>query len=328
MVPRTREQLRAQRRVINSRMTLRAQDRLFAGLPLFHAAGLFKTMLGSLEHGCTLYLEPYSPRTAAATIEREEITVVHAAPFAYKALAETRFASRPRFGSVRLATFGTALMPPEVVRKCREEFGLLLTPEYGTTEAGTSAMGLPLRGELEPGWVGWPFNEVTADILGPDGECLPPGHEGQLAIRNPAAADGYLDDPEAAAATFRDGRVLTGDLAFLTPEGGIRLVGRMKDMISIAGKKVSPAEVEAVLREHPDVSEALVVPARTDDGQEVVSAYVETAAALTPGALRAFCAERLAAFKLPRRMRFVSQLPRSATGKVVRRVPPGAAEGE
>ena len=323
IVPRTREQLHAERRAINSRMTLRPGDRLFAGLPLFHTAGLFLTLLGSLEHGCTLYLAPYSPRTAAEIIERERITVMHGAPFEYKALAETRFERPPRFDSMRFATFGTALMPPEVVRVCRERLGLVLTPEYGSTEAGPSVMGLPLYGELEPGWIGWPLGGVSIDILGPDGECLPPGREGQLAICHPGAATGYLDDPEATAATFRDGRVLTGDLGALTPEGGIRLAGRMKDMVSVGGKKVAPAEVEAVLREHPDVSEALVLPGEGDAGQEIVTAYVETTAPLTPGAVRTFCGERLAAFKVPRRLAFVPKLPRSATGKVVRRVPPG-----
>ncbi|MDP6439795.1 MAG: AMP-binding protein [Candidatus Brocadiia bacterium] len=321
IVPRTRRELHGALRVENAAMPLREEDRLLGALPLFHGAGLFKALLGCLTQACTLYLQPFSPRGAVRTIEREGITVLKGAPLIYRSLAETEFSALPRLGTLRLATSGTAMQPRQVAQVLRRKFGVRLTIDYGSTEAATATAGLPLADDPGTGWVGRPLPGVTVEVWGADGERLPAGQEGQVVVKSPGAASCYLDDPEATASTFREGFVLTGDIGYRTPGGDLHLVGRQKEMISVAGKKVSPAEVEDVLRQHPQVSEALVMPEREADGDEVVSAYVECVGELTPGILRTFCAERLAPFKAPRRVKFVDRLPRSATGKVLRRAP-------
>jgi long-chain acyl-CoA synthetase len=321
IVPKTRRKLHTLIRSLSAAIPLHPDDRVLMTLPLFHASGLFKGVMAALAHGCTLYLEPFSPRATAHTIERAGITVLFGAPFIYNALLETEFSTRPDFSTLRLVASGTAAQSRDVMREFHRRFGVRMSLSYGCTECGSTTFGLPPTDDPAPGWVGWPLPGLTVEIRGPDGVCIPSGEEGSIVVRSPAASTCYLGAPAATAAKFQDGCVMTGDIGRLTPDGALCLTGRQKDMISVAGKKVAPSEVEAVLRLHPQVSEALVLPGRSEDGSEMVEAYVEAREPLTPGALRAFCGPRLAAFKVPRRFRVVERLPRSATGKLVRRAP-------
>ena len=163
--------------------------------------------------------------------------------------------------------------------------------------------------------VGKPYVGVDVAIRDSAGRPVEAGAPGEVAVRSPAGASGYLRDPETSRAVFRDGLVFTGDVGRQSAEGDLFVLGRSRPMLSVAGKKVSPAEVEACLREHPAVADAVVAGEPTPDGGERIVADVETTAAVTAIELQEHCGRHLASFKVPRRIRLVPSLRRGALGK-------------
>ncbi|HXH81388.1 MAG TPA: AMP-binding protein, partial [Candidatus Tectomicrobia bacterium] len=171
-----------------------------------------------------------------------------------------------------------------------------------------------------PGGTGRPVPGVQIRIVDDAGRAAPPGEVGELWIATPAAMDGYLGSADETARVLADGWFRTGDLARVAPEGYVAIVGRTRERILRGGYSVFPAEVEAVLLAHPDVREAAVVGIPHPELGEEVAAFVALRdhAALTVDALVAWCRDRLAAFKYPRRVAVLPALPRSATGKVLK----------
>ena len=292
------------------------EDRVLGVLPFFHSFGLLNVFLGTFAGGATLHIESFSPRSTAATVERARITALPATPFMFRMLAETDFRSAPDFSSCRLAISAGSALSLGVSRKFREQFGIAIAESYGATETGPAALARPgEKMDESPGWVGRPYVGVTIEIWGPSGKPVGPGSEGEVAVKSAANATGYLDDPEANAATFKSGYVLTGDIGCRNEAGHLFVLGRRKPMLNIAGKKVSPAEVEACLRSHPRVADVLVTGARTADGGERVQALVVPAGEVTAQELQEFCGTRMADFKVPRTVTFVENLSTGAMGK-------------
>ena len=316
IISRTVAQAEAALTIFRDTIPYGEEDRVLGILPFFHSFGLLNVFLGTFAGGATLYLESFSPRKTAATVERERITALPATPFMFRMLAETEFRSAPDFSSCRLAVSAGSALSFGVSRKFREKFGIAIAESYGTTETGPVALARPGEPMDEsPGWVGGPYVGVTIETWGPSGEPVGPGSEGEVAVKSAANATGYLDDPEANAATFKSGYVLTGDIGHLDEAGHLFVLGRRKPMLNIAGKKVSPAEVEACLRSHPRVADVLVTGAKTADGGERVQALVVPAGEVTALELQAFCGTRLADFKVPRTVTFVENLSTGAMGK-------------
>jgi len=316
IVPRTPEQAAAAVRVLHDTVPYVPEDRVFGIPPFFHNHGLYDVLMNTLASGAMLCLERFVPRRAAATVEREGITVVAATPFMFRLMAETRFARRPDFSSVRLAISTGSPLTPTVAQAFERQFAVHLSSQYGSTETGPIAIALGEEGAYEPGCVGRPCVGVEVTILDPRGGPAGAGEAGQIAVRSPANAPGYLDDPEASARVFQRGAVLTGDLGRIGADGGLTILGRNRPMLNVAGKKVSPAEVEACLREHPAVADAVVRSDRTPAGDERIVALVEATGPVTPLELREHCARRLAGFKVPRHVRLVQSLARGPLGKV------------
>jgi oxalate---CoA ligase len=160
-------------------------------------------------------------------------------------------------------------------------------------------------------------------ILDAEWSPLPPGEAGEVAVRGPGVVDGYLNNPQANAASFRDGWFRTGDLGPLSPDGYLTLDGRLKELINRGGEKIAPREIDEALLAHPGVREAVAFGVPDAKWGEVVHAAV-VATEVSDADLRAFCAERLAAFKVPRRIHVVEEIPKGPTGKIQRNTLAGA----
>ncbi|MBT2885900.1 long-chain fatty acid--CoA ligase, partial [Streptomyces sp. McG5] len=240
------------------------------------------------------------------------------------------------FSSFVLISSGGAPLPPALVEKFRAGFGPYLHNGYGLTECtapcasvppGREAPVDPVSGTLA---VGVPGPDSVVRILDPEGQEVPFGEQGEIAVRGPQVVPGYWRRPEATAETFPGGELRTGDIGFMDREGWLYVVDRKKDMINASGFKVWPREVEDVLYTHPAVREAAVVGVPDPYRGETVRAYVSLRAEADPADLVAHCKERLAAYKYPREVRVLPELPKTSSGKILRRElrsPSGAGSG-
>jgi acyl-CoA synthetase (AMP-forming)/AMP-acid ligase II len=201
-----------------------------------------------------------------------------------------------------------------------QRFGLPLVEAYGMTEAAHQMASNPLPpGERRAGSVGRPTGTEIA-ILDDDWRALPIGAVGEVCVRGAGVVDAYRANPEATAASFRDGWFRTGDSGRLSPDGYLSLAGRLKELINRGGEKISPHEVEDALLAHPEVVEAVAFAVPDDKYGETVGAAIVARSAVAEDVLRRHCDERLAAFKVPVRIHVLDAIPKGPTGKVQRRL--------
>jgi len=302
-------------------MGLDPSDTVLAVLPLAHSFGLNGALLAPLLAGSSVYLmERFAPEEVLAAIARHRVTVLPAVATMFRRALDSPALPGADLSRLRLALSGAAPCPWELAEEWRRRTGVRLLRGYGMTELFRPISYLAGDPRDLPDAIGRPVPGVDVRLVTEDGSTPGPNEVGELWIRTPAALDGYLGAPEATRAVLEDGWFKTGDLAALTPEGFVKIAGRVKDLILRGGYSVVPAEVEAVLLAHPAVAEAAVVGRPHAELGEEVAAYVtlRPAAVAEPDDLIAHCRERLAAFKYPRRVSIVSELPRSATGKILR----------
>jgi long-chain acyl-CoA synthetase len=302
-------------------MRLTPQDVVLAALPLAHSFGLNGALLAPLLAGATVAIqERFSPEETLRAIARHGVTVFPAVATMFQRMLEVASVSEAACSSLRLAVSGAAPCPWELAHAWRRRTGVRIVRGYGLTELFRPISYLADDAIDLPDAIGRPVPGVEARVVDPEGLAQAPGEAGELWIRTPAAMDGYLRAEEETSAVIQDGWFKTGDLATISPDGFVSVVGRKKDLILRGGYSVVPGEVEAALLDHPAVAEAAVVGTPHPELGEEVAAFVT----LRPGAradadeLVAFCRERLAAFKYPRRVFLVSELPKSATGKVLK----------
>jgi long-chain acyl-CoA synthetase len=302
-------------------------DVVLAVAPLFHITGAVINATMALLDDTTLVLtHRFHPDVVVDAIAEHRVTFTIGSITAFHALAASPRASREAFSSLRCLYSGGAPVPPATVERFEERFGHYIHPVYGMTETTSAVVAVP-RGARAPVHAasgtlaaGVAMPGVHLRVLDPVGNPLPPGEEGELEICGPSVVPGYWRNPGATAATMPDGRLRTGDGAVIDEEGWVYLVDRIKDQINVSGYKVWPREVEDVLYEHPSVHEAAVV-GRPDSYQgEAVVAFVslEPGADVGPDELVAFVRERLAAFKCPREVTVLAELPKTETGKIRR----------
>jgi long-chain acyl-CoA synthetase len=242
----------------------------------------------------------------------------------YRAFVNERAARPDDFTSARLLVSGADTLPVDVRDAFRERFGVTINEGYGLTETGPALNAVP-PGEDAPGSVGPPLPLVEERILAEDGTVLPTGEEGEICARGPNLMKGYFKLPLATEAVFDDdGFFHTGDLGRFDDEGRLYITGRISDLIIVGGENVFPREIEDILNRHDAVKDSAVVGIPDESRGEAPVAFVE----LMPGAtlderrLRAHCRQSLAAYKVPRRIVAVDELPRTATGKVMRHLLP------
>ena len=304
-------------------------DVVLAMAPLFHITGAVVNATIALLGGAPLVLvNRFHPEVALEAVVEHGVTFTIGSITAYNALAAVPGVSREHFRTARLLYSGGAPIPPSTVERFRDRFGIYIHNGYGMTETSSAVVAVPPgvdapvhqpSGTLS---IGVPLPGVDARVVDPEGRPLPPGEQGELELSGPAVVPGYWNNPEATASTMPGGRLRTGDVAILDEQGWVYLVDRLKDQINVSGYKVWPREVEDALYEHPAVLEAAVVGEPDEYRGEVVVAYVSLAegGSATEEELIAFARERLAAYKAPRRVHLLAELPKTQTGKIRRNV--------
>lgn len=246
---------------------------------------------------------------------------------AFMALAAQPSVTRDHFSSFRMISSGGAPLPPALVEKFRASFGPYIHNGYGLTECtapcasvpqGMDAPVDPVSGTLA---VGLPGPHTVVRIVDDQGAEVPFGEQGEILVRGPQVVPGYWRRPDATAETFPDGELRTGDIGFMDEQGWLYVVDRKKDMINASGFKVWPREVEDVLYTHPAVREAAVVGVPDGYRGETVKAYISLRPGVDtdPDELAVYCKERLAAYKYPRHVEILPDLPKTASGKILRR---------
>jgi malonyl-CoA/methylmalonyl-CoA synthetase len=314
--PLSHSNLASNARVLVDAWEFTAEDVLLHALPIFHAHGLFVAAHCALLSGATmLWLPRFDARKVLYVLPRA--TVMMGVPTFYtRLLAEPRL-DREICRNVRLFVSGSAPLLAETWHEFRRRTGHTILERYGMSEI-LMHTGNPLRGERRPGTVGLPFAGSEVRIVDAAGRDLPPGGIGAVLVRGPNVFAGYWRLPEKNAEEFTpDGWFRTGDLGSLSADGYLTLVGRAKDLVITGGLNVYPSEVEAVIDELPGIVESAVIGLPHPDLGEAVTAVVKGADKVPDEAtVIAHCRERLAGFKLPKRVLVVDELPRNAMGKV------------
>ena len=292
--------------------------------PLYHsAAPAFVKMIFSLG-GSIVLAEKFDPEGVLELIERERITSSFMVPTQLRRLAEVPLDVRRRHdtSSLRWVMSGAAPLPTSTARKFQESFGPILWNFYGATETGLVSLAGPADHLARPGTVGRLLFENEVRILDDAGRELPPGEIGELWVRNGTMISGYHGNERATADATRDGFFSVGDLARIDSDGYLYMESRKHDMVISGGVNIYPAEIEAVLDEHPAIREAAVVGVADPDWGESLAAFVvrEPGQTLTAEEVVAHCRESLADYKRPKQVLFVDELPRNPTGKVLKRV--------
>lgn len=296
-------------------------DRMFSIAKLFFAFGLGNSLTFPFAVAATAVLDPRrpTPATVVETIEAEQPTLLFASPGFVAALLDFR-PDPAALSSVRAAVTAGEALPADLVRRYSAYFGHPVLDGIGSTEALHIFISNTLDHQ-EPGTSGVAVPGYQLELRDDSGEVVSaPDTPGYLHVRGPSTAAGYWQRPEATAAVFLGDWLKTGDVYTRTGEGYYRFLGRNSDMIKAGGIWVSPAEVEAVLIEHQSVLEAAVVGAHDDTGLETTVAFVVPAAghAIDASELESHCRTRMAAFKRPRVIITVDELPKTATGKIQR----------
>ncbi|MEW2462195.1 long-chain-fatty-acid--CoA ligase [Microbacterium sp. NPDC047426] len=301
------------------------EETFYAVLPLFHAYGMTLCLTFALSIGATVVLFPTFDLGLVTTAARTRPpTFLPAVPPIYDQLARAAGRGTIDLSRVRFAISGAMSLPVATVRRWEDATGGLLVEGYGMTEASPVALGNPMGPTRRPGTVGVPFPSTEIRLVDPDDpeKDVPAGERGELLIRGPQVFQGYWQRPgETAEALLPGGWLRSGDIAEVSPDGFVTIVDRRKELIITGGFNVSPSEVEDALDAHPDVVAAAVVGLpRSSGGEEVAAAVVFREGAVPDvEALRDFCRTRLTAYKVPRRIVAVDELPRSLIGKVLRR---------
>jgi len=294
-----------------------SNDVLLHALPIFHIHGLFVATNVSLLSGASiLLLAKFEPDAIFQALP--QATVMMGVPTFYTRLLKDARLDRDRTRHMRLFISGSAPLLPETHHQWRERTGHALLERYGMTETNMNTSN-PYHGARIPGSVGLPLPGVEIRIADDRGHPVPPGEIGMIEVRGPNVFKGYWKMPEKTAAEFRaDGFFITGDLGTIGPDGYLRIVGRGKDLIITGGLNVYPREIESLLDDLPGVEESAVVGLPHDDFGEGVTAFLvlKPGGRLTQEDVLECLGDRLARFKLPKRVFFVEQLPRNSMGKV------------
>ena len=302
-------------------MALTPDDRVLAVLPLSHSYGINGALLAPMLAGATVVLmERFTPEGVVAAVREHTVTVFPGVATMFQRMLDTPGWGHDDVHSLRIALSGAAPCPWPLAQAWRARTGVRILRGYGMTELFRPISYLAREPRDFPDAIGRPVPGVEIRVVDDDGHDVTGRDVGELLIRSDAAMDGYLAQPEETAAAFTDGWFRTGDLATVSSEGFVSIVGRKKELILRGGYSVSPPEVEAALCAHSAVAEAAVVGVTHPDLGEEVAAFValRSGGGASPETLAAWCRERLAGYKCPRVITIVAELPKGPTGKVLK----------
>lgn len=295
-------------------------DHLVHCLPLGHQHGLSSLLL-TLASGSSLTVMPrFEPTSLLESVSAQSATVMFGIPTHYRRLLTLPDEDVRQLRRLRLATCGSAPLPPDVGQELESRTGIRLLQRYGLTESGLN-LSNPVHGDRRYDSIGFPLPGVDVILAGPDGTQVEPGAEGEICLRGPQVFGGYLNDAHGTEAAFTpSGYFRTGDLGLRSSDGRYTITGRVKDIIISGGLNIAPAEIERHLIEHPAVAHAAVrgVPS-VDWGEAIVAWVVRVAGSpLTDEDLRTHCRTYLSSHKIPKQFIFVDDLPLNDMGKLRR----------
>ncbi len=316
----------------------RARETWLIAVPMFHGWGWLNTLLTMLYSSTMVVTRRFDPERTLALAERERCQVLVAVPTMLRRIMSLPPDVRHRYdtSSLRAVTVSGSALPHALAEEFMNEFGDILYSFYGSTEAGYAAVATPADLRAAPGTVGRPLPLVDVRVLDSHGTPCGPGVSGEIWVSSrdaagggPATADGPTDR-EVAGPEGRRAAIRTGDIGWFDQAGRLIIAGRADDMIVTGGENVYPAEVEAVLEQHPDVLEAAVTGSDDDVYGQVPVAHLvpRPGSSVTPDALRSWCREHLAPFQVPKQFIVHDRLPHNAAGKVVKRALPDPGPGQ
>jgi long-chain acyl-CoA synthetase len=298
-------------------------DVLLGALPLFHSFGQTCTMNSAVSVGATVTMLPrFDPDKALEIIQRDRVTIFQGVPTMYNAMLHSESCDSADCSTLRLCMSGGAAMPAELMREFEEKFGCIILEGYGLSETSPVASFNHPDRERKPGSIGTPIEGVEMQVWDDDGNEVPQGEVGEIVIRGHNLMKGYWNREDATKeAITGEGWFRTGDMAKMDEDGYFFIVDRKKDLIIRGGYNVYPREIEEVLYEHPAIQEAAVVGVPHDElGEEVGAAVVlKEGESLEADELKSYVKEQVAAYKYPRRIWFVDELPKGPTGKILKR---------
>lgn len=296
-------------------------DRVLCVLPLFHAYAKLQGFLAPIAHGCSIYLEErFHPVETLKAIAEHEITIFLGVPTMYAYFAQVpHLVEQLDFSKLRTAGSGGASLPAELLHKTNEWLGVDISEGYGLTESTVMLMTTHRSLPKKVNSVGMPLPGIDLKIINPEGNEVALHEVGEIIFRGPNMMDGYYKKPDETANTIKDGWLHTGDLAYRDEDGYHFIVDRKKDIIIRGGFNVYPREIEELLYEHPAVVECSVI-GRPDPifGEKTVAYVVVKDAELTEDAVRNYCKEKLAEYKVPDYVSFIEEIPKSGTGKILK----------
>jgi acyl-CoA synthetase (AMP-forming)/AMP-acid ligase II len=319
-VPLTHANLMTSIRNIAQTYQLTPLDKSLIVMPLFHVHGLLGATLSTLHTGGTVVIPAkFSASAFWPQVAAHGVTWYSAVPTIHQVLLSRADADQAPRSGLRFIRSCSSALAPAVFAQLQERFGAPVLEAYGMTEAAHQMASNPLPPEpRKPGSVGRGTG-VEIVILDEKGNIQPAGKQGEVSIRGANVMHGYLNNPKANAEAFTSGYFRTGDQGLLDVDGYLTLTGRIKELINRGGEKISPLEVDAALLEHPAIAEACCFAAADPKYGEEVNAAVVLKAPATVEDIQEFCRQRLADFKVPKRIYIAQQVPRTATGKIQRR---------
>jgi len=319
--------------ILTSLIEIQPDDVVLGALPFFHSFGQTCGLNSCVKAGGMLTLLPrFEPDKALEIIARDKVTIFQGVPTMYVAILHSDNADEADTSTLRLCVSGGSAMPGEVLRAFEDEFGCKILEGYGLSETSPVASFNHPDRERKVGSIGTPVKGVEMKVVDDDGNDVPQGEVGEIAIKGPNVMKGYWRKDDATAEAIKDGWFHTGDMAKIDEEGYFFIVDRKKEMILRGGYNVYPREIEEVLYEHPAVAEVAVVGVPDDKmGEEVGAAVVlKKGEDCSTDDLKSYVKEQVANYKYPRKIWFVDELPKGPTGKILKReveVPQEVAAG-
>lgn len=308
---------------IATTLALGAEDRCLNVMPLFHIHGLIAAVLSSLTAGAEICCTPgFNALKFFGWLDDVKPSWYTAVPTMHQAILSrvSRNTDIVENANLRFVRSSSAALPPQVLAKIEETFGCPLVEAYGMTEAAHQMACNPLPPlARKPGSVGLAAGPEVC-IMNLSGDLLERGQVGEIVIRGDNVTSGYQNNPKANEEGYTNGWFRTGDQGVIDEDGYISLTGRLKEIINRGGEKISPREVDEVLLDHPDVAQAVTFAVKHEKlGEDVAAAItLREGAELGEREVRNFAAERLAAFKVPRKVLVLDEIPKGATGKIQR----------
>ncbi len=306
------------------------KDTVICFLPLFHSFAATVCMIMPLLNGAKTVImkSPRPIKKLLRTIRKNKVTIFAGIPSLYQILGEIKL---PKFlnswlarflNPIRLAISGAAALPVEVFLKFEKKYGIPLLEGYGLTEASPVVSLNPLNGTRKPGSIGLPIPGVEVKVIDDSGKTLETEKIGELCVKGPNVMLGYFKKEEENRSVLQDGWLLTGDMAKMDKEGYLYIMGRKKDMVNVRGLNVYPRELEEVLYQHPAIKEAAVIGIPDTHKGEVPKGYcvLKNPGSMTGHQIINYLKERLAPYKVPKRIEIVSELPKNSSGKILKKI--------